>query len=96
MKKIYITITLLLSIVALSSCGGGGSGGSNGSVYGDSSSGVVTMQTGVTYQVYSGNQVVPVNSSTVISVSHVLNDSTKYVTLLSGSATLLRGSYATN
>ena len=53
-----------------------------------------SLTIGETVIVYTGDKVIPENEETVIDVEHTLNDNTKSVTLISGSASLLRGDYA--
>jgi len=52
------------------------------------------MSIGDEQQVLAGDVIEPNSASTRIEVEHIIDDDTKYVTILSGSATLLRGSYA--
>ncbi len=52
----------------------------------------IEMLTGVTYQVFPGDEVVP-GAGANITVNHILSNDTKFVTLNSGSADLLRGDY---
>ena len=47
------------------------------------------------YTVYPGDELVP-DGSSEIRVIHTLSNDTKEVTLISGSATLLRGDYTLN
>jgi len=90
-KKIQ-TLTLVTLIVTLfTGCGEE----SNKYVFGDTSTGAaITMNIGDTSQVLEGDVLEPNSASTRIEVEHIIDDGTKYVTILSGSATLLRGSYA--
>ncbi len=52
----------------------------------------ISMVTGQTYEVFPGDEVIP-QSGANITVKHLLSTDTKYVTLNSGSADLLRGDY---
>lgn len=67
----------------------------NNSVFGSSSTdAVISMQTGQTSEVLDGDVLEPSTANTRIKVEHIIDDDTKYVTVVSGSATLLRGTYA--
>jgi len=79
--------TLLLLLVA--GCGES----SNKSVFGESDA-IVSLYAGQEQQIQDGDRLVPDDANTKIRVRHVLDDDTKYVTILEGSATLLRGQYA--
>jgi len=57
---------------------------------GEPMSQTVSLEIGVPVEVFSGDQLQPNNAETRIRVAHTLN-STKLVTLLSGSADLIRG-----
>jgi len=90
-KKIQ---TLTLSIVLATLFIGCGEE-SNEHVFGDTSKdAAITMSIGDEQQVLAGDVIEPNSASTRIEVEHIIDDDTKYVTILSGSATLLRGSYA--
>jgi hypothetical protein len=52
----------------------------------------ISMQTGVAYTIQQGDQVID-NGDAQVQITHLVEANTKEVTLLSGSATLLYGSY---
>ena len=85
--KNFIKLTFAFSIL-LALLGGCGEG-SNKSVF---SNETITMSLNTAYEVHEGDKVTPDGESKIV-VNHVLDINTKTVTLLSGSATLLRGSY---
>lgn len=87
----YITTKILLAmvitaLVILNS-------GCNGKF--EESGSTTTMNTNETYTVYPNDELIPARSSE-IRVIHNLSTDTKEVTLISGSATLLRGDYTLN
>lgn len=85
-----LTLTTLLAMF-ITGCGEE----SNKAVFGDSAAdAVIVMGVGDSTQVLKGDILEPNNGSTQIQVNHTLDNDTKIVTILSGSATLLRGSYA--
>ena len=91
MKKLQLLTLTTLSLLLLAGCGES----SNKSVFGDTAAdGVYTMNAGDTSQVMPGDILEPNDANTRIEVEHILDDDTKYVTIIEGSATLLRGSYA--
>ena len=91
MKRVKLLSTTALSILLLAGCGEG----SNKSVFGtDAGDAIINMYQGETTQIQKGDKLVPDNANTRVKVEHILDDDTKYVTILEGSATLLRGSYA--
>ena len=68
---------------------------SNEHVFGDTSTdAAITMNVGDEQQILAGDVLEPNDASTRIEVEHIIDDDTKYVTIVSGSATLLRGAYA--
>jgi hypothetical protein len=90
-KKIQ-TLTLFALLATLFT---GCSESSNKHVFGDTSTdAAITMNVGDQEQIITGDVIEPNGASTRIEVEHIIDDDTKYVTILSGSATLLRGSYA--
>ena len=90
-KKIQ-TLTLSIALATLFlGCGEE----SNEHVFGDTSTdAAITMNVGDEQQILAGDVLEPNDASTRIEVEHIIDDDTKYVTILEGSATLLRGSYA--
>jgi hypothetical protein len=89
MIKLLVLSGLLLAL--FSGCGES----SNKHVFGNSSTdAAITINAGDTNQILEGDVLEPNSASTRIEVEHIIDDDTKYVTVLSGSATLLRGSYA--
>lgn len=50
----------------------------------------ISLAVGDTVQVSTGDQLLPLSEKTVIDVTHVLEDGTKTVTILSGTARLIR------
>jgi hypothetical protein len=87
MKRIKYLI-LTISILLFTSCSGGGS-----DAYYEAAD-VITMEIGTTYSVNPSDKVIPLSSNTVIDVVHTINNNTKEVTLVSGSAELIRGDYS--
>ena len=84
---------IIAAIIALTLLGGC-SDGSNGGDTGNSNTGSSTeMVVGTVYSVESGDKLVP-SSDAVLNVKHAVSSNAKSVTLLSGTATLLTGSYA--
>lgn len=77
---------LFLSPIALISCGGGG-GGSDSSSTPDT----VTMTTGTEYTVSEGDTVLRDSSDARIRISKDSNKNTSSVTLITGSAHIIRG-----
>jgi uncharacterized protein YcfL len=55
---------------------------------------VILMNVGDTSQIVQGDILEPTGADTRIKVEHIIDDNTKYVTILRGTATLLKGSYA--
>lgn len=92
MRRQLQTISLCaLLLLLVAGCGEN----SNKSVFGTNKDGeIISMFEGETTQVQEGDKLVPDNAKTRVKVEHILDDNTKYITILSGSATLLRGSYA--
>jgi len=91
MKKLQLLSITTLSLLLLAGCGES----ENKTVFGETATdGVYTLNIGESSQVLPGDILEPNSASTRIEVEHILDDDTKYVTILSGSATLLRGSYA--
>lgn len=90
-KDIYRLTLTTLSLLLLAGCGES----ENKTVFGDTATdGVYTLKVGESSQVLEGDTLEPNDANTRIEVEHILDDNTKYVTILSGSATLLRGQYA--
>ena len=93
MIKSKIKTLTLLTLLATFFVGCGED--SNEHVFGDSSTdAAITMNVGDEQQVLAGDVLEPNSASTRIEVEHIIDDDTKYVTIVEGSATLLRGSYA--
>lgn len=93
MKKLQILGIPTLTILATLFLGCGES--ENKRVFGDTSTDqIITMNVGETSQVLAGDVLEPNSASTRIEVEHIIDDDTKYITVLEGSATLLRGAYA--
>jgi hypothetical protein len=91
MKKLQLLSITTLLLLLLAGCGES----SNRSVFGDTQAdGVYTLSVGESSQVLAGDILEPNDANTRIQIEHIIDDDTKYVTILSGSATLLRGSYA--
>lgn len=91
MKKLQIFSITTLALMLLAGCGES----ENKTVFGDTATdGAYTLSVGDSSQVLAGDILEPNSASTQIRVDHTLDDGTKYVTILIGSATLLRGSYA--
>jgi urease alpha subunit len=80
MRKIFLILTITLSLFYFSGCGEN----HNGEVI-DS----ISMSTGVEYTVYSGDKLIS-SDGAQITVLHTLSNGTKTVTLVSGTATLIR------
>ena len=53
----------------------------------------MSLENGVTYRVYDGDEVIKLTDPTDINISHMLSDNAKFVTVNSGSAKLIRGDY---
>lgn len=90
MKRLFYKTFLLSSLLILL---GGCGDSSNGTVLGTGAGDVVVMNVGTEYTVGSGDKLVSDDNAT-ISVVHTLDEEIKKVTLINGTATLLRGSYA--
>lgn len=90
MKNIRNIIVLATTIFFIG-CGDGGASfdGETPKVQNEESPLVI----GEEIAVQSGDTIVPKDDSTEIRINHVLGDTIKHVTLLSGSATLIKGSY---
>lgn len=87
--KILNIKNLLLSISAaliLSACGGDGS---EGSLENDS----IVLELNEPILVYAGDSLEKSSEDTTVNIVHDLTNDTKTVTLLTGSATLIRGGY---
>ena len=90
MKTLKLLSATALSILLLAGCEQ-----NNKSVFGtDTGDAIISMYQGETTQIQKGDKLVPDNANTRVKVEHILDHDTKYVTILEGSATLLRGSYA--
>jgi predicted component of type VI protein secretion system len=90
MKNINIYLfTLFFVSLLFSGCGEG----SNKTVFGDSPSSAITMVLNQEYQVTTGDKLIP-DSKCQIVVLHELDNDTKTVKIVSGSAVLLKGDYA--
>jgi uncharacterized lipoprotein YehR (DUF1307 family) len=87
MKKIKYLISLL-AVITFTACGGGGSS----QAYYEAGE-VVNMEVNTTYSVNPSDKVIPLTQDTVIDVVHTIDNNTKEVTLISGSAELIRGDY---
>ena len=85
------SLALVIAIVTFTGCS------SNSSSIAESNTTVTTPTTtlslviGEEVEVYKSDEVKPEDSDTEISVRHLLGSDKKYVTLLSGSAELIRG-----
>jgi len=91
MKRLQLLSITTLSLLLLAGCGES----SNKSVFGDTATdSISTLSIGERSQVFTGDILEPNDANTRIEVEHILDDDTKYVTILEGSATLLRGQYA--
>mgnify|MGYP005866646493 CR=1 FL=1 len=91
MKKLQSLSITALTLLLLAGC----SESNNKTVFQNADAdGVYTLYAGEKSQVLPGDVLEPDGADTRIKVEHILDDDTKYVTILSGSATLLRGSYA--
>lgn len=89
----YFTKLALASSALLSLLGGCGES-TNKTVFGDTPKNeAIAMLLNTPYVVNQGDKITP-DGLTEIVVDHVIDVNTKSVTLLSGSATLLRGAYA--
>ncbi len=81
MKKLLFVVLTLMMAAVIAGCGS-----SSDSI---TDTGIIAMEIGVEYQVNDGDRVESDGAdSTEVSVRHVYEDDTKYVTLLSGSALL--------
>ena len=90
MKTLKLLSTTALSLLLLAGCEQ-----SNKSVFGDTDTdGIYTLEVGERSQLLPGDRLEPDDTNTRVKVEHILDDDTKYVTIIEGSATLLRGSYA--
>ncbi len=85
LNKIYLTAGVVL---LLSGCGSSGSF--------ESAETIIPLSVGEEMELISGDRISPVNEETQIELRHVLGSDKKYVTLVSGSAELIRGSYIVN
>ncbi len=83
--KIYITALVISGLFFLSGCEGKF----------EESSVSQTLAIGVPTQVYVGDKLLP-SEETQIDVTHRLSDDSKWITLRSGTASLLRGDYKLN
>ena len=81
MRKIFLIMTISLSLFLFSGC----TENHNGEVIES-----ISMSTGVEYTVNSGDKLISTSEETQITVLHTLSDGTKTVTLISGTATLIR------
>ena len=91
MKTLKPLIAINLLILLLAGCGEE----SNKSVFKDSQTdGIYTLSKGDQSEILPGDKLEPTDDATEIEVIHTLDDDTKHVTILEGSATLLRGRYA--
>jgi len=86
MRKILKTIIFIGIIINFTSCGEN----INTEI---SASGSIDLTPGVETQILSGDKIKPADADTVIKVRHNVEDSTKYVSVLKGSITLVRGDY---
>jgi len=91
MKKLQSLTITALTLLLLAGCGEKGNENALEETPQDS---IVTLNTGDSSQVLEGDLLEPNDENTRIQVEHTLEDDTKHVTILEGSATLLRGSYA--
>ena len=82
-----IGLTLMLGTIFLTGCGGGGNT-SNSAPSTDYCLDVLTINK--TCEVQSGDTIIPSSNQTRILVQHHYNDNSRYVTLLSGSASLIK------
>jgi len=84
MKRTVISM-MTAGALALAGCGGGsnGSGGTE----------AVSMVVGEAVSVYPGDSVTPTDDAARIAIRHQVGEEVKTVTLLEGSADLLRGEY---
>ncbi len=83
MKRLLFVVLAFVMAAGIAGCGSSSDSDSS------PSTGIIAMELGVEYQVNSGDRVEPDGAdSTEVSVRHVFEDDTKYVTLLSGSALL--------
>jgi hypothetical protein len=85
-----VFIAVLITALALAGCGGGGNAGGDAAPVG------ISLAIGVPVTVFPGDQLEPSSSNTRINVVHNINNNTKQVTLLEGSANLLRGDFVVN
>jgi hypothetical protein len=53
----------------------------------------VELQVGVAEEVHSGDEIISESEDAVIELSHAFKDDIKTVTLISGSASLIKGNY---
>jgi len=86
MKSIKIAILLSALMIFFSACGNGGGAEFAGQEE-------VAMVIGETLEVQSGDEIVPEDAQTNIKLTHEYGNPIKKVTLLSGSATLIKGNY---
>ena len=82
MKKVLQTITLFALLAFLAGCEGKITEGKS----------VITIQLDEEYEIRSGD-VLTMSEGAEYEVRHVLSTDRKYVTLISGDASLLRGDY---
>jgi len=54
---------------------------------------VITLETGVPQEVFRGDEIINNEDNTTIRLSHTYGSDKKMVTLLTGSATLIKGNY---
>lgn len=91
MKKLQILSIATITLLLLAGCGES----SNKTLFGETTTdGVYSMSAGDVSQILEGDILEPNDETTRVQVDHILDDDTKYVTILKGSATLLRGQYA--
>lgn len=90
MKTVKLLTITSLVVLLLAGCDKG-----NENVLEDTSTdGVYTLNAGERSQVLKGDIIEPNSADTRIEIEHIIDDDNKFVTVLEGSATLLRGSYA--
>ena len=91
-KILKIKYLLLLSIILtllLSACGSGSSASF------EQVNETIQLEIGVAQEVSTGDKLIEEEDNTTIKVVHELNNDIKSVTLLTGSAKLIRGNYET-
>lgn len=86
MKNRVKTVIFLIGIFLLQGCGE--------SINSDlKSKGSIELTPGVEMVVYPGDKLRPADADTVVKVRHDVQDTLKYITLLKGNLTLVRGNY---